>query len=159
MLLDILKRNLSQILFRRTLPKLPRTHRIDPERSRIIVSRLILRNRLMELNRLLHSLANLCMRRFRASLKLRLKRLRLVNRSIIAERLNRRLNIMLRRHRRQHRLGRIKLPRLIPRRPRPFIATSTLSIALSAAITPTTPRIIPRTILARTITTRCFIPR
>ena len=159
MLLDILKRNLSKILFRRTLPKLSRTRRIDPERCRSILFRLIFRNRFVELNRLLHNFVHLLMVCLSLRFKIGFERLRLIIRSIVAERLNRRLNIMLRRHRRQHRLGRIKLPRLIPRRPRPFIAPSTLSIALSAAITPTTPRIIPRTILARTITTRCFIPR
>jgi len=156
MLLDILKRNLSKILFRRTLPKLPRTRRIDPERCRSILFRLILRNRFVELNRLLHNLAYLLMVCLGLRLKISLERLRLIRWSIVAERLNRRLNIMLRRHRRQHRLSRINLSGLIPRRTWPFLTASTLSIALPPAITSTTPRIVTRAI---TITTRRFISR
>ena len=109
MLLDILKRNLSQVFLRRALAELPRTGRINPERCRSILFRLILRNRLVELNRLLHSLGNFRMRFLRPRLELRLKRLRLISRSIIRELLYGRLNLMLRSHSRHHSIGWIYL--------------------------------------------------
>ncbi len=107
MLFNILKRNLSQVLLRRALAELPRASRIDPEGRRSILFRLILRNSLVELH---YSFSHrsrfkdLLMRFMRLCLQISLKRLRLIRRSIVAELLQRGLNIMLRRHRRLHSL-------------------------------------------------------